>query len=61
MAVVFDQLGRLEEREEAAECFKKHITALEKPEPEELADPLGYGAEQYSSSVGGRIPDQQHC
>ncbi|KAJ4828800.1 hypothetical protein Tsubulata_010814 [Turnera subulata] len=32
MAIVFDKLGRLEEREEAAESFKKHIMALENPQ-----------------------------
>ncbi|XP_022142793.1 anaphase-promoting complex subunit 5 [Momordica charantia] len=32
MAMVFDKLGRLEEREEAAASFKKHIMALENPE-----------------------------
>ena len=32
MAMVFDKLGRLDEREEAADSFKKHIMALENPE-----------------------------
>lgn len=32
MAMVFHKLGRLEEREEAAHSFKKHIMALENPE-----------------------------
>ncbi|KAL0884534.1 hypothetical protein Bca101_008515 [Brassica carinata] len=31
MAMVYNKLGRLEEREEAAALFKKHITALENP------------------------------
>ncbi|KAF3586134.1 hypothetical protein F2Q69_00025993 [Brassica cretica] len=35
MAMVYDKLGRLEEREEAATLFKKHITALENPQDEE--------------------------
>ncbi|GMY08993.1 anaphase-promoting complex subunit 5 [Fagus crenata] len=38
MAVVFHKLGQLEEREEAADSFKKHIMALENPLDEE--DPL---------------------
>ncbi|TYK16328.1 anaphase-promoting complex subunit 5 isoform X1 [Cucumis melo var. makuwa] len=32
MAMVYNKLGRLEEREEAADSFKKHIMALENPE-----------------------------
>ncbi|KAF3497458.1 hypothetical protein DY000_02058150, partial [Brassica cretica] len=32
MAMVYDKLGRPEEREEAAALFKKHITALEIPQ-----------------------------
>lgn len=32
MAMVYDKLGWLEEREEAAALFKKHITALENPQ-----------------------------
>lgn len=31
MAIVFDKLEQLEEREEAAASFKKHILALENP------------------------------
>ena len=38
MAIVFDKLGRLEDREEAAASFKNHILALENPQDEE--DPL---------------------
>lgn len=30
-AMVFDKLGRLVDREEAATSFKKHIMALENP------------------------------
>ncbi|PRQ52142.1 putative tetratricopeptide-like helical domain, anaphase-promoting complex subunit 5 [Rosa chinensis] len=37
-AIVFDKLGRLEDREEAAASFKNHILALENPQDEE--DPL---------------------
>lgn len=32
MAMVYDKLGQLEEREEAAALFKKHIIALENPQ-----------------------------
>ena len=32
MAMVYNKLGRLEEREEAADSFKKYIMALENPE-----------------------------
>ncbi|XP_010475395.1 PREDICTED: anaphase-promoting complex subunit 5 isoform X2 [Camelina sativa] len=32
MAMVYDKLGRVEEREEAASLFKKHIIALENPQ-----------------------------
>lgn len=35
MAFVFDKLGHLEEREEAAAQFKKHIMVLENPQAEE--------------------------
>lgn len=35
MAIVYDKLGRLEEREEAAMSFKKHIVAHENPQDEE--------------------------
>lgn len=35
MAMVYDKLGQIEEREEAATMFKKHITALENPQNEE--------------------------
>jgi anaphase-promoting complex subunit 5 len=38
MAIVYHKLGQLEEREEAAASFKKHIMALENPQDEE--DPL---------------------
>ncbi|EEF29594.1 anaphase-promoting complex subunit 5 isoform X2 [Ricinus communis] len=38
MAMIFDKLGKLEEREEAAASFKKHVTALENPQNED--DPL---------------------
>lgn len=31
-AIVFDKLGRLEDREEASSSFKKHIKALENPQ-----------------------------
>lgn len=34
-AIVFDKLGRLEEREEAATSFKKHIMALKNPHDED--------------------------
>ncbi|KAJ0052991.1 hypothetical protein Pint_01385 [Pistacia integerrima] len=35
MAIVFDKLGQVAEREEAAASFKKHMLALENPEDEE--------------------------
>ncbi|KAL6983245.1 anaphase promoting complex subunit 5 [Sarracenia purpurea var. burkii] len=38
MAIVFDKLGQLEPREEAATSFKKHMIALENPQDQE--DPL---------------------
>ncbi|KAM1825564.1 hypothetical protein ACFX13_025046 [Malus domestica] len=38
MAMVFDKLGRIEDREDAAASFKQHILALENPQDEE--DPL---------------------
>lgn len=38
MAIVFHKLGQLEEREEAANSFKKHMMALENPLDDE--DPL---------------------
>ncbi|KAF8412756.1 hypothetical protein HHK36_000726 [Tetracentron sinense] len=38
MAIVFDRLGQLEEREVAAAIFKKYVIALEHPEDEE--DPI---------------------
>ncbi|XP_059656236.1 anaphase-promoting complex subunit 5 isoform X2 [Cornus florida] len=38
MAIVFDKLGRFEEREEAAASFKQHVTATENPQEKE--DPL---------------------
>ena len=34
-AMVFDKLGRLVDREEAATSFKKHIMALENPHDED--------------------------
>lgn len=39
MAIVFDKLGRLEEREEAATSFKLHTLALQNPTEEE-GDPF---------------------
>jgi anaphase-promoting complex subunit 5 len=38
MSIVYHKLGQLEEREEAAASFQKHIMALENPQGEE--DPL---------------------
>lgn len=38
MAMVYDKLGQLEEREEAAASFQKHILALENNQNED--DPL---------------------
>lgn len=38
MAIVFDALGQLEHREEAATSFRKHMVALENPQEQE--DPL---------------------
>lgn len=38
MAIVFDKLGRLEDREDAAASFKAHILALQNPQDED--DPL---------------------
>lgn len=38
LAIVYDKLGQLEEREEASDSFKKHIEALENPQDE--VDPL---------------------
>ncbi|PSS17623.1 Anaphase-promoting complex subunit like [Actinidia chinensis var. chinensis] len=38
MAIIFDKLGQLEQREEAATSFKKHMIALENPQDQE--DPL---------------------
>ncbi|XP_058195401.1 anaphase-promoting complex subunit 5 [Rhododendron vialii] len=38
MAIVFDALGQLERREEAATSFRKHMVALENPQEQE--DPL---------------------
>jgi anaphase-promoting complex subunit 5 len=38
MAHVFDKLGQLERREEAAASFKEHMMALENPQAED--DPL---------------------
>lgn len=32
LAIVYDKLGQLEEREEAASSFKNHITAFENPQ-----------------------------
>uniref|UniRef100_A0A5B6Z0J0 Anaphase-promoting complex subunit 5 n=1 Tax=Davidia involucrata TaxID=16924 RepID=A0A5B6Z0J0_DAVIN len=34
MTIIFDKLGQLEEREEAAASFKKHMIALENPQDE---------------------------
>jgi len=39
-AMAYNHLGKLDEREEAAGCFKEHITALENPHNEE--DSLAY-------------------
>ncbi|CAL5057854.1 unnamed protein product [Urochloa decumbens] len=39
-AMAYNHLGKLDEREEAAACFKEHITALENPRNEE--DSLAY-------------------
>ncbi|CAN4127928.1 unnamed protein product [Withania somnifera] len=39
MAIVYDKLGQLNHREEAASLFRKHITALERSDNE---DPLQY-------------------
>ncbi|CAI0544075.1 unnamed protein product [Linum tenue] len=38
MAMVYNKLGQLEEREEASDSFKKHILALENPQEEEEED-----------------------
>lgn len=38
IAIVLDKLGNLDEREEAAASFQKHILALENPEDKE--DPI---------------------
>ncbi|OUZ99419.1 hypothetical protein BVC80_7869g2 [Macleaya cordata] len=35
MAIVYDKLGQLEEREEAAASFKKHVIALQNPQDED--------------------------
>lgn len=40
IAMIYNHLGQLEAREEAASSFKKHITALENPQVEE--DPFVY-------------------
>lgn len=32
MAIVYNKLGKLDEREKAASSFKKHLTALENPQ-----------------------------
>ncbi|KAK4397773.1 Anaphase-promoting complex subunit [Sesamum angolense] len=40
MAIVYNKLGQLDEREEAASSFRKHITAFENPED---MDASGYG------------------
>ncbi|KAL3502522.1 hypothetical protein ACH5RR_036971 [Cinchona calisaya] len=37
MAIIYDKLGYLEEREEAAASFKEHIVALENPEDMEVS------------------------
>jgi len=39
-AMAYNHLGKLDEREEAAACFKEHITGLENPHNEE--DSLAY-------------------
>ncbi|WCJ42276.1 Anaphase-promoting complex subunit 5 [Euphorbia peplus] len=41
-AIVFDKLGNVKEREEAATSFKKHITALENPQDEDDDEPSKY-------------------
>ncbi|XP_073107621.1 anaphase-promoting complex subunit 5 [Elaeis guineensis] len=41
MAIVYDNIGKLVEREAAAASFRKHVIALEKPQDEE--DPLAHG------------------
>lgn len=38
MAIVFDKVGRLDDREEAATSFKTHILSLQNPRDED--DPL---------------------
>lgn len=35
MAIIFNSLGRLDERENAAASFKKHVIALENPQDED--------------------------
>lgn len=39
MAIVYDKLGHIDEREEAAASFQKHILALENPQDKD-DDPL---------------------
>jgi len=34
-AMAYNHLGKLDEREEAAACFKEHITGLENPHNKE--------------------------
>lgn len=41
MAIICDNIGKLEEREAAAASFRKHVIALENPQDEE--DPLAHG------------------
>lgn len=36
MAIVYDKLGKLDHKEEAAYSFRKHITALESSDIEDL-------------------------
>ncbi|GFS38626.1 hypothetical protein Acr_00g0058640 [Actinidia rufa] len=45
MAIIFDKLGQLEQREEAATSFKKHMIALENPQDQE--DPLFVSVDSY--------------
>jgi len=35
MALIYNTLGQLDEREEAAASFRKHVLALENPQDEE--------------------------
>lgn len=40
IAIVFDKLGRLAEREEAAALFKEYVLALENENRQDEVDPL---------------------